>query len=171
MSKTIGLFLSLVCTSAFATESTYDRYAPGNRLLGASIAQLDSETILKEERRIAPLASDLLLSVKPMVRTGGSGMAIQDHVLKRLSQLDWRPMAVGYQGYPEAVPVSVNNQVAAALPTDKPFPKAALVTVELVAASTQAHVAQMWTFATPDATEQQQHLLRAARQALQEGIA
>lgn len=170
MSRTVGLLLSLACTSAFATESTYDRYAPGNRVLGASIAKLESATILKEERRIAPLASEILFSVKPMVRAGGNGMVIQDYVLERLSQVDWRPMAVGYQGYPEAVPVSVNNQVAAALPTDTPFPKAALVTVELIAASSQAHVAQVWTFATPEATEPQMHLLRTGRQALQAGI-
>lgn len=171
MSKITGLLLLLIGANAFATESTYDRYAPGNGKLGASIARLDSETILVEERRIALLASDVLLSVRPMVRDSGSGMAIQDHVLKQLSQHGWRPMAVGYQGYPEAVPVSVSNQVAAALPDNSPFPDAALVTVELVAASKLAHVAQAWTFATPNATEQQRHLLQAARLALQQGIA
>ncbi|WP_122826587.1 M24 family metallopeptidase, partial [Pseudomonas viridiflava] len=45
------------------------------------------------------------------------------------------------------------------------------VKVELVAASPQAHVAQAWTFATPNATEQQQQLLMTARRALRKGIA
>ncbi|BBN55641.1 methionine aminopeptidase [Pseudomonas chlororaphis subsp. aurantiaca] len=106
-----------------------------------------------------------------MIHQGGSGIAIQDFLLKQFSQYGWRPMAVGYKGYPEAVPISVNNQVGSAPPTDMPFPNAALVKVELVAASPKAHVAQAWTFATPNATEQQRQLLMTARRALQSGIA
>lgn len=169
--KKIGLLSLFFFTSAFATESQYDRYAAGNRELGARIAQLDSEIILADETRIAPLASDMLLKVKPMIRQGGSGVAIQEFLLRQFLQYGWRPMLVGYKGYPEAVSVSVNNQVGNALPTDAPFPDAALVKVELVAASPQAHVAQAWTFATPNATEQQQQLLMTARRALRIGIA
>lgn len=169
--KRIGILSLICCTSVFATESHYDHYVAGNRELGVKIAQLDSEKILAEETRLAPLASDLLLKVKPMIRQGGSGIAIQDFLLKQFSQYGWRPMAVGYKGYPEAVPVSVNNQVGSAPPTDMPFPNAALVKVELVAASPKAHVAQAWTFATPNATEQQRQLLMTARRALQSGIA
>ncbi|MDF0732405.1 M24 family metallopeptidase [Pseudomonas entomophila] len=168
--KRIGILSLLCCTSAFAAESQYDHYAAGNRDLGARIAQLDSEKILAEEMRLAPLASDMLLRVKPMIRQGSNGIAIQDYLLKQFSQYGWRPMAVGYNGYPEAVPVSVNDQVGNALPTGTPFPDSALVKVELVAASTQAHVAQAWTFATPNATEQQRQLLATARHALQSGI-
>ncbi len=169
--KKLGIFSFLFCTSVLAEPSRYDQYAAGNGELGARIAQLDSEKILAEEARLAPMASDLLLKVKPLMREGGSGMAIQDFLLKQFSQYGWRPMLVGYKGYPEAVPVSVNNQVGNAPPTDAPFPQAALVTVELVAASPQAHVAQAWTFATPDATQQQRQLLMTARRALQSGIA
>lgn len=169
--KKIGLLPLLFFTSAFATESQYDRYAPGNRELGARIAQLDYEIILAEENRIAPLASDMLLKVKPMIREGGSGVAIQEFLLQQFLHYGWRPMLVGYKGYPEAVSISVNNQVGNAPPTDVPFPDAALVKVELVAASPQAHVAQAWTFATPNATEQQQRLLTSARRALRKGIA
>jgi methionine aminopeptidase len=169
--KRLGIFSFLFCTNVIATESRYDQYAAGNGKLGARIAQLDSGTILAEETLLAPMASDLLLKVKPMIREGGSGIAIQDFLLKQFSQYGWLPMAVGYKGYPEAVPVSVNNQVGNAPPTDKPFPEAALVKVELIAASPRAHVAQAWTFATPDATEQQRQLLMTARRALQSGIA
>ena len=161
----------LCCTTAFAAGARYDQYAAGNRELGARIARLDSGTILAEQTRLAPLASDLLLEVKPMIRQGGNGLAIQDFMLKAFSQYGWRPMAVGYRGYPEAVPVSVNDQVGNAPPTDRPFPEAALVKVELVAASQAAHVAQAWTFATPKATKQQRELLDTARRALRRGIA
>ncbi len=113
----------------------------------------------------------MLLKVKPMIRQGGNGVAIQAFLLKQFLQHGWRPMLVGYEGYPVAVPVSVNNQVGNAPPTDAPFPEAALVKVELVAASPQAHVAQAWTFATPNATEQQQQLLMTSRRALRKGIA
>ncbi|QJI30044.1 M24 family metallopeptidase [Pseudomonas sp. ADAK18] len=157
--------------STNASELSLDAYSDAIRARAASIAQLDSETILTEETRLAPLASDLLLKVKPMVRKGGSGTAIQAYLLAQYEQHGWLPMMMGYKGYPAAVPVSVNNQVSAAPPTDAPFPEAALVKVELVAASAQAHVAQVWTFATPNATPQQRQLLATARSALQSGIA
>lgn len=169
--KKIGMLSLVCCASVFATESQYDQYAAGNRELEARIAQLDSEKILAEETRLAPLASELLLKIKPLIHQGGDGIAIRDYVLKQFSQYGWRPMLVGYNGYPEAVPVSVNNQIGNASPTDAPFPEAALVKVELVAASPQAHVAQAWTFATPNATKQQRQLLITARRALQSGIA
>ena len=169
--KKIGILLLLFCTSVFATESQSNRYAAGNVELGTKISQLDSEIILANETRIAPLASDMLLKVKPMIHQGGSGIAIQEFLLQQFSQHGWRPMLVGYNGYPEAVPVSVNNQVGNTPPTDTPFPDAALVKVELVAASPQAYVAQAWTFATPNATEQQRQLLMTARRALRNGIA
>ncbi|WP_369944465.1 M24 family metallopeptidase [Xanthomonas medicagonis] len=158
-------------TSFFATESHYDRYAAGNEELRARISQLDNATILADETRIAPIASEMLLKVKPLVRRGSNGIAIQEFLLKQFSAHGWRPMLIGYEGYREAVPVSVNNQVGNAVPTDAPFPDAALVKVELVAASPQAHVAQAWTFATPNATEQQRQLLMTARRALRMGIA
>lgn len=136
-----------------------------------AIAQLDDATILAEEARLAPMASDLLLKVAPMIRKGGTGVAVQAFLLEQYEKHGWLPMMYGYQGYPAAVAVSVNNQVSAAPPTDVPFPDAALVKVELIAASTLAHVAQVWTFATPDATPAQRHLLATARRALASGIA
>ncbi|WP_249582576.1 M24 family metallopeptidase [Pseudomonas viridiflava] len=169
--KKIGRLPFVFFKSLFSKESLHDRYAAGNAKLGARIAQLDSEVILAEETRIAPLASDMLLKVKPMIRQGGSGVGIQEFLLKQFSLHRWRPMLVGCKGYPEAVSVSVNHQVGGAPPTEAPFPDAALVKVELVAASPHAHVAQAWTFATPNATEQQQQLLMTARRALRKGIA
>lgn len=168
--KGIGILLLFYCTNIFAIESLLEDYADVNRARAAGITQLDSATILAEETRLAPLASDLLLKVKPMIREGGSGAAIQRYVLTQFEQYGWLPMLVGYKGYTAAVPVSVNSQVGTALPTNTPFPNAALVKVELVAASPQAHVAQAWTFATANATEQQRQLLATSRRALRSGI-
>lgn len=170
MLRSIGILLLLYCMNVFAIESSLEHYTNANSARAIGITQLDSATILAEEARLAPLASDLLLQVKPMIREGGSGAAIQDYVLKQFERYGWLPMLVGYKGYTAAVPVSVNNQVGNALPTDTPFPTAALVKVELIAASAQAHVAQVWTFATPNATEQQRQLLATARSALRSGV-
>ncbi|KPZ17229.1 Methionine aminopeptidase [Pseudomonas syringae pv. viburni] len=168
--RSVGILLLLYCVNGFAIESSLEHYADANRARAAGITQLESSTILAEEARLAPLASDLLLSVKPMIREGGSGAAIQSYVLTQFERYGWLPMLVGYKGYTAAVPVSVNNQVGNVQPTDTPFPDAALVKVELVAASAQAHVAQVWTFATPNATPQQRQLLATARSALRSGI-
>lgn len=168
--RSIGILLLLYCVNIFATESSLESYAEANRSRAVGITQLDSSTILAEETRLAPLASDLLLKVKPMIREGGSGAAIQRYVLTQFERYGWLPMLVGYKGYTAAVPVSVNSQVGNAPPTNTPFPNAALVKVELVAASAQAHVAQVWTFATANATEQQRQLLATARSALRSGI-
>lgn len=170
MLRSIGILLLLYWGNTFAIASPLEHYAEVNRARAAAITQLDSSTILAEEARLSPVASDLLLKVKPMIHEGGSGAAIQRYVLTQFERYGWLPMLVGYKGYTAAVPVSVNSQVGNAMPTDTPFPSAALVKVELVAASPQAHVAQVWTFATAKATEQQRQLLATARSALRSGI-
>ncbi|UFH48637.1 M24 family metallopeptidase [Pseudomonas sp. KNUC1026] len=169
--RKIGLLSLLCCTGVFGKPSLEAQYAEGNRAWAARIAQLDDQTIREEQRRLAPMASGLLREVEPMIRQGSNGLAIQAALLKQFSHYGWRPMLVGFNGYTEAVPVSVNRQVGNAPPTAEPFPQAGLVKVELVAASPKAYVAQAWTFATPGATDQQRQLLKTAQEALASGIA
>lgn len=166
----LGLLPLWCCAPSQAQPSLVEQYAEGNGALAAQIAALPSEQILAEERRLAPEATDLLRSVKPMIHEGGNGLAIQDYLLTQFKAKSWRPMLVGYSGFPAAIGISVNDGVLNGFPTDKPFPKAALVTVEMIGASPQAHVAQTWTFATPGASEEQKALLEAAHRALSKGI-
>ncbi|WP_319017550.1 M24 family metallopeptidase [Pseudomonas sp. EggHat1] len=158
------------CLQSQAQPSLIGQYTKGNDVLAAQIAELPDEQILAEERHLAPQASDMLRSLKPLIREGADGLSIQDHLLAQFKAKGWHPMLVGYSGYPAAIAVSVNDGVLNGFPSDKPFPKAALVTIELVSASPRAHVAQAWTFATPDASEEQKALLEAAHKALRSGI-
>ncbi|MBD8089845.1 M24 family metallopeptidase [Pseudomonas fluorescens] len=167
----IGILPLLFCVNAYAADLSLTRYTDAISARAHAIAQLDDATILAEETKLAPMASDLLLKVGPMIRKGGTGTAVQGFLLEQYAQHGWLPMMFGFRGYPAAVGVSVNNQVSAAPPTDAPFPDAALVKVELIAASAQAHVAQVWTFATADATPAQRQLLATARRALANGVA
>lgn len=166
----LGLLPLLCCLPSHAEQSLVDQYADGNRTLAAHIATLPDEQILAEERRLAPEATELLRSLKPLIHEGSNGLAIQGQLLTQFKGKGWRPMLVDYNGFPAAIAVSVNDGVLNGFPNEAPFPKAALVTVELVAASTKAHVAQAWTFATPEASEEQKTLLEAARRALRSGI-
>ncbi len=167
----LGIVPLLFCMSAHAADPALARYTDAIGDRARAIAQLDDATILAEEAKLAPIASDLLRKVAPLIRKGGTGTAVQEFLLDQYAQHGWLPMMFGYRGYPAAVAVSVNNQVSAAPPTDVPFPDAALVKVELIAASAQAHVAQVWTFATPNATPAQRQLLMTARRALANGVA
>lgn len=167
----LGILPLLFCMSAQAADPTLARYTDAISARAGAIAQLDDASILAEEAKLAPMASDLLLKVKPMIRKGGTGTEVQAFLLDQYQQHGWLPMMFGFRGYPAAVAVSVNNQVSAAPPTDVPFPEAALVKVELIAASAKAHVAQVWTFATPNASPAQRQLLATARRALASGVA
>ncbi|WLH82924.1 M24 family metallopeptidase [Pseudomonas sp. FP2338] len=167
----LGIVPLLFCMSAHAADPALARYTDAIGDRSRAIAQLDDATILAEEAKLAPIASDLLLQVAPLIRKGGTGTAVQGFLLDQYAQHGWLPMMFGFRGYPAAVAVSVNNQVSAAPPNDVPFPDAALVKVELIAASAQAHVAQVWTFATPNATPAQRQLLATARRALANGVA
>lgn len=169
--KKIGLLSLLFGFKAHAAAPPLDDYTDAIQARASGIAQLDDATILAEETRLAPQASELLLKVRPLIQPGGNGLEVQAFVVEQFKQHGWLPMLLGYNGYPAAVAVSVNNQISAAPPTDVPFPDAALVKVELVAASSRGHVAQVWTFATAGATPAQQQLLATARTALRKGIA
>lgn len=170
MKPTLLGLLSLCCWQSQAGQLLLDQHSEGNRTLAAHIAMLPDEKILEEERLLAPAATDMLHSLKPLIHEGGNGLTIQDHLLTQFKAKGWQPMLVGYNGFPAAVAVSVNDGVLNGIPNEAPFPKAALVKVELVGASHNAHVAQAWTFATSDASEEQKALLEAAHRALRSGI-
>lgn len=166
----LGLLPLWCCMQSQAQPSLVEQYAQGNDALTAQIAALPNERILAEERRLAPQATDLLRSIKPLIREGGNGLAVQDHLLTQFKAKGWQPMLVDTHGFPAAIAVSINDGVLNGFPSEEPFPKAALVTVELVGASSQAHVAQAWTFATAEASKEQKALLEATHKALRSGI-
>ncbi len=167
----LGILPLLFCMNAYASDPSLARYTDAISARAKGIAQLDNASILAEQTTLAPVASDLLIKVRPMIHKGGTGTAVQAFLLEQYQQQGWLPMMFGFRGYPAAVAVSVNNQLSAAPPNDAPFPDAALVKVELIAASAKAHVAQVWTFATPNATQAQRQLLATARRALASGVA
>lgn len=148
----------------------WDRYAAGNERLAKSIARRSAAERLKDQREQAPEASRLLRSLAPLIIQGANGLEIQEHLLNAYLERGWRPMLVGYCGYPAAVPVSVNYGVGGVIPTDKPIPEAALVKVELIAGTPVSHLAQTWTFAGRNATPLQLFMLDKARLALRKGI-
>ncbi|MDH1012931.1 M24 family metallopeptidase [Pseudomonas nicosulfuronedens] len=161
---------ALACQESFASTSLMDQFFLGNGQLALKIAGTASDKRLADQREQAPEISVLLQSISPLIARGESGLAIQRHVLKRFHELGWQPMMVGYNGYPAAIAISMNDGVLNGFPTSQPIPQNTLVKVELVAGTPYSHLAQTWTFAGKNATQKQKMMLEAARLALREGV-
>lgn len=162
--------LAAPCFAQAVGPSMIDEYVPGNRQLAAHIAELPDAERVMDERQHAPEITRLLRELQPMITRGSSGSQIQQHVLSQYRQRGWRPMLVGYQGYPYAVPVSINDGFLSGFPTPQPIPSQALVKVELIAGTPSSYLAQTWTFASAGANARQLAMIDAARVALRSGI-
>ncbi len=150
--------------------ASHERLAEGNRRAFERIGRLPEIEIVAEERRLAVQVTQILQSLKPLIREGISGLELQEQALQQMHERQLLPALVGFQGYPAAVPVSVNAQLISCPPTDKPLPASALVKVEIVVSSDKGYGVQSWTFATAGATAEQRRLLAGARLALEQGL-
>ena len=148
-----------------------ERYQTKNQQLAARIALLPDRERLASIREQAPVVSRLLRDLAPLIGPQSNGLALQDQIVQEFERLGWQPMLVGYKGYPAAVPISIGKAVLSGFPTANPLPDNALVTIELIAASSTAYLAQSWTFAGAKADAKQLALLEAGRQALKAGVA
>ncbi|ABC29767.1 Methionine aminopeptidase [Hahella chejuensis KCTC 2396] len=148
-----------------------ERYASANRDAYQQIQNVSEESIIAESRRVAPIVSDILRSVKELLkRERVTGKDIQSYILERLDELQLYPAMAGYGGFPAAIGVSVNSQLIHHPPTDEVITDGSVVTIELGASSTSAYASQTWTFVKGDASKQRLNICNAALDALSCGI-
>ena len=76
----------------------------------------------------------------------------------------------GYEGYPKAICISVNEEVVHGIPGKRKLKKGDIVTLDICACYKGYHGDSAWTYPVGDITEDKKYLLEHTEKALYEGL-
>lgn len=105
------------------------------------------------------------------IQPGITGLEIDDFVEKLILSHGAVPSFKGYEGYPNATNISVNNVVVHGIPTPEVIKEGDIVNVDLGACYKGFHADSGWTYAVGTISEQNQQLMKVTEEALYKAIA
>ncbi len=127
----------------------------------------DEIAIMREAGRIVAETLQLLTEE---VRPGVAAKSIDAIVRREFHNRGVEPAFLGYQGYPAAVCVSVNDEIVHGIPGDREFEGGDLVSIDLGCTYKGFVADSALTVAVDGVSPEAQSLLDATREALSRGI-
>lgn len=128
-------------------------------------------TAAAENARIAPLVSGVLAELGRSLRPGLVTRELDARVQELLRAQTLAPRMLGFRGFPAALSVSVNEEVAHGLPSSRVLAEGDLVKLQLGGRTYRGWGDQGWTFAVGALSKEKERLRVTGIQALKEGIA
>jgi methionyl aminopeptidase len=112
----------------------------------ARIAILPDEVVAAESRLLAPILSSIMYDVGSRLAPHTTTMDIAAALDRSVRQQGLYPAMLGFNGFPAAAAVSINEQIVHGVPSSRRLADGDLVTVELSVASDKGYASQGWTF-------------------------
>jgi methionyl aminopeptidase len=133
--------------------------------------ELPADVVNQEAARIGKLIADAVAEAGRGLEPGMTTKQVADHVFEHLPR-DIEPAMLGFNGFPAAVSVSVNEQVLHGIPSaQKRLIQGDLVTIQFSGRSTTAFGAVGWTFPVGEMSAEAKRLHDAGFAALDDAIA
>lgn len=147
------------------------KYAPLNEKAAKSINNTELNRIIEETRRISPKISEIHQQINATLKEQSyTKLTLQSFVIDKLTNADLLPSMAGYQGFPCAIAISVNNELIHNIPDDSEVKPGSIVTVEIGASSNKAYTSQTWSYLVPIIDHERKKLLNAAKLALKNAV-
>jgi methionyl aminopeptidase len=108
--------------------------------------------------------------LQSFIQAGVSGKEIDRFVEDIIEKNGAIPSFKGYEGYPAATNVSVNEEVVHGIPGQRVLQHGDIVTVDIGACYKGFHADSGWTYAVGDVDAQKQKLMRVTEEALYKAI-
>jgi methionyl aminopeptidase len=137
----------------------------------ARVAAQSDETIRTESRRLGPLLARFLEAAGAGVVPGATTQSICDTLAEQCRHERLEPAMLGYNGYPAAAAVSVNEEIVHGVPSARVLDDGDVVKVEFGVVSGKAFAAQSWTFCAGNADDADVAMMATGRKALRAAVA
>ena len=108
--------------------------------------------------------------LKPMVKPGVSLLELDSEGEKFIRSKGCTPSFKGYDGFPNALCISVNDEVVHGIPSDRKLKKGDIVSIDIGACYKGYHGDSAWTYAVGDIDEDKKYLMEHTEKSLFEGI-
>lgn len=139
--------------------------------VGPAAIVIRSEREIEMMARAGAIVASVLEAVRPVVVPGRTARELDAEIERRIRRAGAVPSFKGYQGFPAASCVSVNDQVVHGIPDGYRFQPGDLVSVD-VGATLGGYVGDgAYTFGLEPLSPERQRLLAVTQKALNEGIA
>jgi len=156
-----GQIASTERLQAPSNKAFIDKYWSQNGGAEKSIKNASYDNIVEESRRIAPIVSKVLRSIRTKISSETfTKLELQSHVIDKLEEYSLIPSMAGYHGFPAAIAISIDSELIHNIPENTVIQPGALVTVEVGASSTTAYASQAWSFLTSPIDEKKKNFTR-----------
>ena len=108
--------------------------------------------------------------LKPMVKPGVSLLELDSEGEKFIRSKGCTPSFKGYDGFPNALCISVNDEVVHGIPSNRKLKKGDIVSIDIGACYKGYHGDSAWTYAVGDIDEDKKYLMEHTEKSLFEGI-
>ncbi len=108
--------------------------------------------------------------LKPFIKPGISLLELDALAEKFIISKDAIPSFKGYEGFPNATCISVNEEVVHGIPSKRKLKKGDIVSIDIGANYKGYHGDSAWTYAVGDIDDDKKWLMQHTKKALYEGI-
>lgn len=108
--------------------------------------------------------------LKPFLKPGITTQEIDDLADKYIRSLDATPSCKGYQGFPAAICISVNDEVVHGIASERKLQDGDIVTLDICACYKGYHGDSAWSYAIGKIDEEKEHLMKYTEEALFVGL-
>ena len=108
--------------------------------------------------------------LKPMVKPGVSLLELDKEGEKFIRSKGCTPSFKGYEGFPNALCISVNEEVVHGIPSNRKLKDGDIVSIDIGACFKGYHGDSAWTYEVGNVSEDKKYLMEHTEKALYEGI-
>ena len=108
--------------------------------------------------------------IKPFIKAGVKTIELNDRVEEFIINKGATLSCKGYEGFPYAICISVNDQVVHGFPSNYKLKNGDIVTLDICACYKGYHGDSGWTYAVGEISDNDKYLLEHTEKALYEGI-
>ena len=108
--------------------------------------------------------------LKPYLKPGITTQEIDDLADKYIRSLDATPSCKGYNGFPAAICISVNDEIVHGIASSKKLQDGDIVTLDICACYKGYHGDSAWSYKVGEIDEEKEHLMKYTEKALFVGL-
>lgn len=121
---------------------------------------------IAQSRRAGDVVAKILATLYGMILPGNNGLMLEKKAKEIMQQHDCQPNFLHYHGFPNAICVSINDQLVHGIPNNKPFCEGDLVSVDVGCKYQKMHADAAFTKIVGNGTQQDQALCHVGKKSL-----
>lgn len=121
-------------------------------------------------RESGQMLASVLKKIQQTVVPGMTGKEIADMAKQELEALGGKPAFLGYNGFPDVICISTNDEVVHGIPNDRPFKEGDVVSFDFGVTYKGMITDSAFSMCLGEPTKQQERLLRGTERSMYAGI-